>query len=73
MLGDKANTVVFDNSKLRRLAAPDFKAEYSYERGVRKTIDYIMKHPELQKPDPDFDSWCDRVIARYDGLLMENE
>ena len=73
LLGDKANTVVFDNSKLRRIAAPDFKAVYSYEQGVRKTIDYIMRHPELQKPDPDFDSWCDRVIALYDGLSMKND
>lgn len=26
-------------------------------------LDYIMTHPECQKEDPEFDRWCDAVIA----------
>lgn len=60
LLGDKANSVVFDNTKLKRLV-PDFVATKRFDTGIRETISYIMAHPELQKEDPEFDQWCDRV------------
>ena len=31
--------------------------------GGTGTIENILAHPELQEPDPEFDAWCDRVIA----------
>ena len=61
LLGDKAVSVVFDCSKLKR-AVPGFQATVRFEEGVRRTLDYILKHPELQEEDPEFDSWCDKVI-----------
>ena len=61
LLGDKAVSVVFDCSKLKR-AVPGFQATVRFEEGVRRTLDYILKHPELQEGDPEFDSWCDKVI-----------
>ena len=62
LLGDKSWTVIFDNSKLKR-AVPDFCATTRFDQGVRRTIENILAHPELQEPDPEFDAWCDRVIA----------
>ena len=61
LIGDKATTVIFDNSKLKR-AVPGFQASVRFEQGVRWTVANILAHPELQRPDPAFDSWCDRVI-----------
>ncbi len=61
LLGDKAVTVAFDCSKLKR-AVPGFKATTRFDQGVRRTVAYIMEHPELQIEDPEFDTWCDRVI-----------
>jgi hypothetical protein len=26
------------------------------------TIENVLAHPSLQKEDPEFDAWCDRVI-----------
>ena len=66
LLGDKASSVVFDCSKLKR-AVPGFQATTRFAQGVRKTISYIMEHPEAQIEDPEFDAWCDRVIE-----AMEN-
>ena len=60
LLGDKAVSVVFDCSKLKR-AVPGFQTHVRFEEGIRRTIDYILKHPELQEEDPDFDRWCDQV------------
>ena len=59
--GDKANTVVFDNSKLKRLV-PGFTATVRADQGIRSTIEYVLSHPECQVEDPAFDAWCDRVI-----------
>ena len=61
LIGDKAVSVVFDNSKLKRLA-PDMTTYVSFHRGVRIALDYILAHPECQQEDPEFDAWCDRII-----------
>mgnify|MGYP002511017016 CR=1 FL=1 len=68
MLGDKSNSVVFDNTKLKRLV-PDFTATVRFDQGARKVLDYIRTHPECQKSDPEFDRWCDRVIAAQEEAL----
>jgi nucleoside-diphosphate-sugar epimerase len=61
LIGDKANSVVFDNSKLKRLV-PGFNAEIRFDQGIKECIENILKHPELQLEDPEFDIWCDKVI-----------
>ena len=61
LLGDKAVTVVFDCSKLKR-AVPGFQATVRFDEGVRRCVAYLLAHPELQTEDPEFDAWCDRVI-----------
>ena len=65
LLGDKAWTVLFDNSKLKQ-AVPGFQATVRFEEGVARTLDHILSHPELQVPDPDFDAWCDKVLDAID-------
>ena len=61
LIGDKAQSVVFDNTKIKRIV-PEFKAEVHVEQGIRNTVEYVLSHPECQTPDPDFDQWCDKVI-----------
>jgi len=68
LLGDKANTVVFDNAKLKRLV-PDFVATTRLDQGMRRTIEHILAHPELQTEDPEFDAWCDKVIGALDDAV----
>lgn len=70
LLGDKANTVVFDNGKLKRLV-PDFCASTRFDQGVRKVLDYVLSHPECQTLDPEFDHWCDRVIALQEDARLQ--
>ena len=65
LTGDKANTVVFDNSKLKRLV-PGFNASIRFDQGVRKTVDYILSHESLQIEDLDFDKRCDAVISAHE-------
>jgi len=67
LLGDKAVTVVFDCSKLKRVV-PGFQAVTRFDEGVRRCVDHILAHPELQVEDPDFDAWCDRVIEAQESV-----
>ena len=63
LTGDKSVSVVFDNSKLKR-TVPDMRTTVRFDQGVRIALDYVLSHPEeCQKEDPEFDAWCDRVIA----------
>jgi nucleoside-diphosphate-sugar epimerase len=62
LLGDKAVSVVFDNAKLKRLV-PGFVATKRFDQGIKETIDYVSAHPELQREDPEFDRWCDKIIT----------
>ena len=68
LLGDKAVSVVFDNRKLKR-AVPDMRTEVPFHIGVRRALEYILSHPECQKEDPEFDAWCDRVIAAQEKAM----
>ena len=62
LTGDKSVSVVFDNSKLKKLA-PDMTTTVPFHKGVRIALEYVLNHPkECQIPDPEFDAWCDRVI-----------
>jgi nucleoside-diphosphate-sugar epimerase len=61
LIGDKAVSVIFDCTKLKR-AVPGFQATTRFDEGVRRCVAYLLSHPELQVEDPEFDAWCDRVI-----------
>ena len=62
LIGDKANSVVFDNSKLKRLV-PGFTAGVRFDQGVRMTVKNVLSNPALQVADPEFDNWCDRIVS----------
>jgi len=70
LTGDKSVTVVFDNSKLKR-AVPQMRTTVRFDQGVKMALDNVLAHPELQVEDPEFDEWCDRVIAALDKAKLE--
>jgi nucleoside-diphosphate-sugar epimerase len=70
LTGDKANSVVFDNTKLKRLV-PGFTAVKRFDTGVKETIDYVLSHKECQIPDEEFDRWCD-VVIEMTGKAVES-
>ena len=61
LIGDKSNSVVFDNSKLKRLV-PSFAATTRFDEGIAQTLRYVLTHEDCQQPDDEFDLWCDRII-----------
>jgi len=61
LMGDKACTVLFDNSKIKRLV-PDFVATKRFDQEIAETISYVLERPESQKEDPEFDAFCDKMV-----------
>lgn len=70
LTGDKAASVVFDNRKLKQ-AVPTMKTAVRFDQGARIAVEYMLSHPECQKEDPEFDSWCDRVIQALEKAKGE--
>lgn len=70
LLGDKACSVVFDNTKLKQ-AVPGFQATIRAEEGIRRSVQYALTHPECQVEDPEFDAWCDRIVAKMERIKQE--
>ena len=68
LVGDKANSVVFDNTKVKR-AVPGFCATKNFDEGIKETIDFVLNHKEYQKEDPEFDKWCDKVIEVRENAI----
>lgn len=66
LIGDKGNTVVFDNSKIKSIA-PNMKTNITFKQGTKICLDYIESHPECQIEDPDFDKWCDNLIEALEN------
>jgi nucleoside-diphosphate-sugar epimerase len=62
LIGDKANSVVFDNTKLKRLV-PGFYAKVRFDQGIKDTIAHVLANKKYQIEDPEFDTWCDKIIT----------
>lgn len=70
LIGDKANSVVFDNTRLKQLI-PGLVMEKRFDTGVAETIDYIMSHKEYQIEDEEFDCFCDRLIEALEDAKVK--
>ena len=62
LYGDKMNSVCFDNSKIKSFV-PGYNATKPFEQGIRETLEWHMKHPELMQMDPEWDQICDKLIV----------
>jgi nucleoside-diphosphate-sugar epimerase len=66
LVGDKINSVYFDNSKIKSLV-PDFICTTPAREGIRRTIKWYLSHPELLWLDEEWDAMCDRLIAAHEA------
>lgn len=62
LLGDKSHSMIFDNSKIRRLV-PDFQPRIPFWQGARESIAWYDADPARQKVDPVFDNILERILA----------
>ncbi|HEY3437948.1 MAG TPA: NAD-dependent epimerase/dehydratase family protein, partial [Actinotalea sp.] len=64
LLGDKAHSMVFDNSKLRSVV-PDFRPTITFEQGAREIVGWYDEDPARRQVDARFDALVDDLVARF--------
>ena len=64
LLGDKANSMIFDNSKIKRLV-PDFICTTPLSRGAEEVMVWYDADPARQVVDKAMDELYDRILAAY--------
>jgi nucleoside-diphosphate-sugar epimerase len=62
LLGDKAHSMVFDNTKIRRLV-PDFVARIPFVRGAGEQLAWYDADASRRRVDPEVDAGMDRILA----------
>ncbi len=68
LIGDKVNSVVFDNSKIKRFVL-DYHCEVNWAEGVRRAIAWHEAHPEFQTIDANANALWDRIITVYEKVF----
>ena len=66
LLGDKAISCVFDNSKIKRFV-PEYKATVSFAEGIRQTIEWFRANPNRCKVDQEWNKKMDKLIELYEN------
>src|SRR4030067_1860393 len=61
LLGDKAWSVVFDNSKIKRIA-PDFKAGIPFREGIRRTLGWDDADEGRRRVEDAVNEEMDRIL-----------
>jgi len=68
LLGDKAHSMIFDNTKLKRVV-PEFVATVPYAVGARETLAWFDADAARRVVDASFDALSDRLIAAEERAL----
>jgi len=65
LLGDKAHSVIFDNSKIKKLV-PEFECKIPFSEGVKEIISWYKNNPAWQVVDEGINSKIDEIIVAYE-------
>lgn len=66
LIGDKAHSVVFDNSKIKAFV-PEFKAVIPFREGVRRTLAWLEADANRLKINDTVNEEMDKILAAYKG------
>lgn len=64
LLGDKSNSVIFDNSKIRQFV-PGFRATIPFREGIRRTIQWFDEDPDRIRIDESNNKLMDTILESY--------
>jgi nucleoside-diphosphate-sugar epimerase len=64
LLGDRAHSVIFDNTKVKSLV-PDYVAAIPFAEGARQIVDWYDGDPARQVIDPNLNAIFDKLVAAF--------
>ena len=65
LIGDKSNSVVFDNTKIKRFV-PDFTCDVDWAEGLKRCLAWFEAHPDYQTVDEKLDVLWDEIIRSFE-------
>ena len=66
LLGDKSHSMIFDNSKVKRLV-PDYVATIPFEQGAREIMAWYDADPARQVVNEEFNATYDKILQAYES------
>ena len=72
MLGDKAHSLIFDNSKIK-LAVPDFEALIPFSEGAREILDWYDADSSRKQVNVALDRMMDDLIEKVERIPFWKE
>jgi nucleoside-diphosphate-sugar epimerase len=66
MVGDLGHSALFDNTKIRRFV-PGFAPKLTFERSVRRMLEWRAEHPTTAAGDAQTEAVLDRIVDAYHG------
>lgn len=67
LLADKAESVIFDNSKIKTFV-PEFKAIIPFSVGIKRTLEWLDENPEMKIVNQETNNRIENILKAYQKL-----
>ena len=64
LLGDKAHSMIFDNSKIRRFV-PEFQPKVKFQEGAKEVIKWYLENTSQLEVDKNINDFMDKIISDF--------
>ena len=64
LLGDKSHSMIFDNTKIKRLV-PAFNCKTPFHEGAKEVVGWYLADPARRQMDEGFNRRIDQILAAY--------
>ncbi len=65
VISDKANSMIFDNSKIKRFV-PDFNPQIKFVEGAKEIVKWYTENPGFREPNSGINALMDKMIADFE-------
>jgi len=72
LLGDKANSMIFDNSKIKQVV-PDFACSIPFSWGAHEIVEWYAADRARQVVDERLNTLIDDIIAAYESVIPNSK
>ncbi len=72
LLADKAESVIFDNTKIKTFV-PGFRATIPFSEGIKRTLQWLDAEPGRKVVNPEENARIEHILSQYKALGKTRE
>jgi nucleoside-diphosphate-sugar epimerase len=72
LVGDKATSVIFDNTKIKRFV-PGFVATIPFKQGIKRTLDWFEAEAARRVVKKETNEFIEKVLKQYESALRQEK